>query len=102
MKRVDRLFIQVTRYYGGLDKQVSIGFVDLMEEGEYKGKWRARADLWDGKPGSQQPEDSIYSYHDTQEDAIKAIQAVAEVHAPQGGRKSVSEDVPIIIINYIE
>lgn len=101
MKRVDRLFIQVKRAYGESDKQVSIGFVDLMKKGEYKGKWRSRADLWDGKPGSQKPEDRIYSYHDTQEDAIKAIQAVAEIHAPQGKRKSFSEDVPIIIMDFI-
>ena len=100
MKKADRLLIQVRRASGDYSKQVYLGFVDLMEDGEYKGKYRSRADLWDGKQGSKKPEDSVYSYHDTVEDAVKAIEAVAEVHRPPASYKTITEDVPIIICDW--
>ena len=97
MKRVDRLTIQVKRAYGQFDKQLFLAIIDYVAEGEYKGKWRARADLWDGKEGSHKPEDTIYSYHDSIDEAIDAIEAVEEVHAPRGNYIPLFEDVPIII-----
>lgn len=99
MNRVDRLYIQVKRAYGESDKYVYLGFVDLMEEGNHKGMYRSRADLWDGKIGSVKPEDSIYSYHKTKEEAIKAIELEAEAHKPSGGKYKV-EDVPIIVCDW--
>ncbi len=93
MKRVDRLYIQVQRAYGQHDKQLSIGLVNYLDSGE----WEAIADLWDGKEGSHKPEDRITSTHATMEDAIKAIEAVAEAHKPLGNYKAMFEDVPIII-----
>lgn len=102
MKRVDRLTIRIKRAYGQFDKQLSLALIDFMKEGEYKGKWRARADLWDGKDGSEKPEDTIYSYHDSIDEAINAIEAVAEVHAPIGNYKVLFEDIPIIINDIME
>lgn len=104
MQRVDRLLIKVRRAYGETDKQLSIAFIDYMTDGEHAGQWRARADLWDGKEGSFKTEDRITSYHSTQEEAIKAIEAVEEAHAPIGLYKPIMEDVPIIIndIGYVE
>lgn len=104
MQRVDRLLIKVRRAYGQTDKQLDIGFIDYMTDGEHKGEWRARADLWDGKEGSFKPEDSIISYHSTQEEAVKAIEAVEEAHAPIGLYKPILGDVPIIIndIGYVK
>lgn len=104
MQRVDRLLIKVRRAYGETDKQLSIAFIDYETDGEHAGQWKARADLWDGKEGSFKPEDRITSYHSTQEEAIEAIKAVEEAHAPIGLYKPIMEDVPIIIndIGYVE
>ena len=97
MQRVDRLLIKVRRAYGQTDKQLSIAFIDYETDGEHAGQWKARADLWDGKEGSFKPEDRITSYHSTEEEAIEAIKAVEEAHAPIGLYKPILEDVPIII-----
>ena len=104
MQRVDRLLIKVRRAYGQSDKQLSLAFIDYVTDGEHAGQWKARADLWDGKEGSFKPEDRVTSYHSTQEEAIEAIKAVEEAHAPIGLYKPMFEDVPIIIndIGYVE
>ena len=43
------------------------------------------------------PEDRITSYHSTLEEAIDAVKAVEEIHAPVGNYKKLEESVPIII-----
>lgn len=96
MQRVDRLLIQVKRAYGVNTKQVCLGFVNMLDNG----KWEAKADLWDGKDGSQKPEDRVTSIHDTKEEAISSIEALAEAYAPTGKYKPLFEDVPILIMDY--
>jgi hypothetical protein len=105
MKRVDRLYIQLQRAYGETDKQASLGFVDpVYKEGDYTviEKWKATAVLWDGKTGSCKEEDYITSYHSTQEEAVKAIEAIAEKYAPTGLKKAMFEDFPILIMDCME
>lgn len=104
MKRVDRLYIQLQRAYGQTDKQASLGFVDpVFKEGSYTEveSWKATAVLWDGKTGSCTEEDYITSYHSTQEEAVEAIKAIAEKHAPTGLKKAMFEDFPILIMDAV-
>lgn len=97
MQRVDRLLLKVRRAYGQTDKQLSLAFVSYETNGEHKGEWKAVAVLWDGVEGSQKPEDHITSYHSTKEEAIDAIKAVEESHAPIGMYKPLMEEIPLII-----
>lgn len=97
MQRVDRLLIKVRRASGSFDKQLAIAFITYLTHGEHAGQWEARADLWDGKEGSKKPEDSIYSYHSTEEEALDAIRAVEEAHAPTGLYKPLFQEIPVII-----
>lgn len=97
MQRVDRLLIKVRRASGQYDKQLSLAIITHERSGDHKGQWKAVADLWDGKEGSMKPEDRITSYHSTLEEAIDAVKAVEEIHAPVGNYKKLEESVPIII-----
>ena len=106
MKRIDRLYIQLQTAYGDTDKQASLGFVepDYKEGSNYTEieSWKATAVLWDGKQGSCKEEDYITSYHSTQEEAVDAIKAEAEKHAPTGLKKAMFEDLPILIMDCME
>lgn len=95
MKKVDKLFMQVKMATTDYTKQVAVAFVDLMEDGRY----RSRADMWDGKPGSMRDEDRIYGYHETEEEAKQAIRDLIEAHRPPGSRGS-SDNVPILVCGF--
>lgn len=96
-KRTDKLLYEAMKSRGLFGKQVSIGFVDIVEAGEHTGEWRARADLWDGN-GHMKDEDRIISYHATKEEAVSEIERLAEAHIPNAKYKSAStKDIPIII-----
>lgn len=100
MQRVDRLLIKVRRAYGQTNKQLHLAFVSYIPDGDHKGEWEAIAELWDGVEGDEESiteEDRITSYHSTEEEAIDAIKAVEEAHAPIGLYKYIIEEVPIII-----
>jgi hypothetical protein len=98
MDKVDRLLIQVRRAFGEHTKQVSQGFVDVVGSGENKGKFRSTAVLWDGYTTS--PTEKVISYHDSIDEALKAIEAVAEIHKPPVGYKTIQQEVPVLICEW--
>ena len=94
MQRVDRLYIQVRRAYGVFEKQVNTAFIEPIEGGG----WRSITDLWDGKEGSyNKAEDRVISDHSTKEEAIEAVEALEEVHAPHGNYRPLFKEAVIFI-----
>lgn len=98
MRRVDRLLVRVRRALERTDKQLCFGFIDHVADGDHKGEWKVVAVLWDFKTLRSGGEERITSYHSTEEEAIEAIKAVEEAHAPTDLCKPImEEDIPIMI-----
>lgn len=91
MKRIDRLLIKVRQASGQTDDQVSLGFVEREFQGEYKGMWKATTTMWNEN-------NPVISYHQTEEEAVRAIEALEEIYNTSKQLcKKKSMDVPIII-----
>lgn len=97
MKRVDKMLLRVRRASSRSDKQLSLGFITYVTDGAHAGQWEAIAELWDGSQGGMNPEDRIYSYHATKEEALAALKEVERIHAPKGLCDPLVQDVPIFI-----
>lgn len=72
MKRIDRLLMRAIEEYRQNSSGLDIAFVIEQEDGS----WEAKGQLWDGKKGSGTQE--VSSIHSTQEEAIEAINQLAE------------------------
>ena len=72
MERVDRILIKARKAARAKLERFTVGFVTYEPD---KGKYKADGGLWNGKKGGGR---SVISYHDTPEDAISCLEALAD------------------------
>ena len=91
MKRVDRLLFKIQELERLDDMQLCVAIVGFNADTQ---KWQAIADLWDGVPGGRMQR--LTMEYDSQEEAVKAVNEIEEIHRPSG-RKAKTDGAVVIV-----
>lgn len=98
MRKIDRLLLQIREAQRLDDLTVANALIGQRNPPE--GSWEVYVDLWDGKYGGKT--ERLTMECNSQEEALKAVKDVEEVHKPTGRKARIaSGDAPIFLIDDI-